>query len=349
MKPRSQIRGVSTPSPDPFDQIPDSLVHFIFNKMADVRFLRRCAAVSKRFNSLVPLVQDIYVKIDRVITVDGDPDVYLNLSSPRPRKLSHLLKLMLFAILKPIHNLHKSNGGNKPLLPQISHHSPAQVLKNFRHIRNLQIELPASEVGTEDGIILKWRAVFGSTLQSCVILAGTLVNHMPASADQEVEDDGIPEQFYANGGLKLRLVWTISSLIAASTRHYLLQQIIKDHPTLESVVLMDADGQGTLNMGAGQLKEFREKPLAAAASSNRTQIPASSMKLRYAPYLELPGKMAMQGATLVVIKPNTEDNSSNSSRKEDELFINGVFDGPLGAAVKALANRSNYPLEINGF
>eukprot|EP00897_Mesotaenium_endlicherianum_P000901 jgi/Mesen1/10811/ME000093S10325 len=52
--------------------------------------------------------------------------------------------------------------------------------------------------------------------------------------------------------LKVRIAWTISSLIAAAARHYLLKQIIAEHPTLESLVLADADGQGTLIMGKAQ-------------------------------------------------------------------------------------------------
>ena len=179
------------------------------------------------------------------------------------------------------------------------------------------------------------------------------MDRKPASSNQEqsVEDNGsIPESFYTNGGLKLRVVWTISSLIAASTRHYLLRQIIKDHPTLRSLVLTDADGQGTLSMGMEQLKEFREKPLAASASSCRTQVPASNMKLRYAPYLELPEGMGMQGATLVAIKPAGEGSScSTSSRKEAEAFVSGAFDGPFKAAAKALVKRRTYLLEMNGF
>ncbi|WOL01849.1 F-box protein [Canna indica] len=340
---------------DHFDRIPDSLVLLIFNKLADVRSLGRCSAVSKRFNSLVPMVHDLYVKIDRVLSVDCDADEALSLSSSKPRNIfTHLLKLMLFAILKPFHNFQNNNGGNKPLLPQVSHHSPAQVLKNFTHVRNLRIELPAGDVGTEDGVFLKWRAEFGSTLQNCVILGGTRMERRPASVNREgsVEDNGsIPEAFYTNGGLKLRVVWTISSLIAASTRHYLLRQIIKDHRTLRSLVLTDADGQGTLTMGAEQLKEFREKPLAASASSNRTQVPASNMKLRYAPYLELPDGTGMQGATLVAIKPAGEGTAScgNSSKKESDTLICGTFDGPYQAAVKALAKRRTYLLEMNGF
>lgn len=339
---------------DQFDRIPDSLVLLILNKIADVQSLGRCSAVSKQFNSLVPLVHDVYVKIDQVVSVDGDYDDAFNPSSLKPQNLfSHFLKLMIFTLLKPFHHLRNTHGGNKPLFPRLSHHSPAQVLKNFTHIHNLTIELPAGDVGTEEGVLLKWRAEFGSTLQNCVILGGTRVDRKLASTELEtgLEDNGsIPESFYTNGGLKLRVVWTISSLIAASTRHYLLRPIIKDHPTLKSLVLTDADGQGTLSMGVDQLKEFREKPLAASASSNRTQVPASNMKLRYAPYLELPGGMGLQGATLVAIKPSSVASSgSHSSRKEADAFVCGAFDGPYKAAVKALMKRRTYLLEMNGF
>ncbi|URD92201.1 F-box protein [Musa troglodytarum] len=302
---------------DHFDRIPDSLVLLIFNKLADVRSLGRCSAVSKRFNALVPLVHNVYVKIDRVVSIDGDSYDALDLSLPKPRTLfAHLLKI---------------HGWSKPLLPQLSHHSPRQVLKNFTHVRNLRMELPAGDVKTEDGVFLKWRAEFGSTLQNCVILGGTMMDYRPASANLE-------------GAM------TISSLIAASTRHYLLRQIIEEHPTLSSLVLTDADGQGTLTMGVEQLKEFREIPLATSASSNRTQVPASYMKLRYAPFLELPEGMGMQGATLVAIKPAGEGTSGGHYyRKEAEAFICGAFDEPLRDAVKALVKNRTYLLEMNGF
>lgn len=354
MQNKTRIHADPSPDQDQFDRIPDSLVLIIFNKIADVRSLGRCSAVSKRFNALVPLVHDVYVKIDRVVTVDGDPDDALNPSSPKPRNLfSNFLKLVMFTLLKPFHHLRNTSGGNKPLFPQLSHHSPAQVLKNFTHIHNLRIELPAGDVGTEEGVLLRWRAEFGSTLQNCMILGGNWVDRRPASAEQEtaLEDNGsIPESFYTNGGLKLRVVWTISSLIAASTRHYLLRPIIKDHPTLKSLVLTDADGQGTLSMGIEQLKEFREKPLAASASANRTQVPASNMKLRFAPYLELPGGKGLQGATLVTIKPTSEGSCGNGSRRKDTDALGcSAFDGPFKAAAKALMKRRTYLLEMNGF
>ncbi|KAL5994881.1 hypothetical protein ACLOJK_024938 [Asimina triloba] len=348
MQSKSRIHDTSSLDLDEFDRIPDSILLIILNKLADVRSLGRCAVVSKRFNSLVPLVNDVFVKIDRVVSVDGDDDDDLDASSQKTHNLFSHLKLMFFTLLKPFHNIRSGNNANKPLLPQLSHHSAEQVLKNFKHIHNLQIELPAGDVGTEDGVLLKWKAEFGSTLQNCVILGGTQIDRKSSADQEQPEDNGsMPESFYTNGGLKLRVVWTISSLIAASTRHYLLRPIIKDHPTLKSLVLTDADGQGTLSMAGEQLREFREKPLAASASSSRTQVPASNMKLRYAPYLELPEGMGMQGATLVAIKPSVE--GSGGSRKEVEAFVSSAFDGPFKAAVKALAKRRTYLLEMNGF
>ncbi|XP_074585295.1 F-box protein At4g18380-like [Curcuma longa] len=353
MQPKARIYADPSSDLDHFDLLPDSIVLLIFNKLADVRSLGRCSAVSKRFNSLVFLVHDVYIKIDRVVTVDGDSDDPQSSSSPRQRPLfANLLKLMLFSLLKPFQNVRGIKGSSKPVFPQLSHHSPAQVLKDFTHVHNLRIELPSGDVGTEEGVVLKWRAEFGSTLQKCVILGGTRVDQKPVSSELEspVEDNGsIPEAFYTNGGLKLRVVWTISSLIAASTRHYLLRPIIRNHPTLKNLVLTDTDGQGTLCMGEEQLKEFREKPLAPLGSSNRTQVPASNMKLKYAPILELPGGMALQGATLVTIKPSSDGSSTINTRTETDAFISGAFDGPFKTAVKTLMKRRTYLLEMNGF
>uniref|UniRef100_A0ACD5YPF6 Uncharacterized protein n=1 Tax=Avena sativa TaxID=4498 RepID=A0ACD5YPF6_AVESA len=358
---------------DHFDNVPDSLVLIIFNKLADARSLGRCSAVSKRFNALVPLVDDACLRIDRVISTDGADaaDDALGVSGGGTRQrggvFSGLLKTVLLAVLKPfghcdagVRSAAHGQGKHAP------HHSPAQVLKNFSSIRNLRMELPVSDVGTEDGVLLKWKAVFGSTLQTCVILGGTKLDHAgphsaapaaaPAAAEHDASqsqqnqgDGSIPESFYTNGGLKLRVVWTISSLIAAATRHYLLREILKEHPTLERVELTDAHGQGTLCMERPQLKEFTDKPLAAAAAANRTQVPACNMKLRYAPMLELSDGTRIQGATLVVIKPVGETGGICGGRKELDDFVAGAFDGPFREAVAMLSKRRTYLLEMNGF
>eukprot|EP00249_Psilotum_nudum_P017073 c26141_g2_i1 orf=1036-2181(-) len=356
---------------DQFDSVPDSILLLILNRLSDIKALGRCCAVSKRLNALVPQVENVVVRVDCVISGEDS-----NLGVKSKGLFSHLVRFVLGTLVKPLQALQQFLGSKKTVLTEVSHHSPGEVLRNFRDVRNLRIELPGGELGVEEGAVLKWRAEFGSTLESCVILgASSMANFendkqggtcetgkhylgragdRPPTAALDAEGGGVtgsqddngimPESFYTNGGLKLRVVWTISSLIAASARHYLLQQIICDHPTLESLVLTDADGQGMLCMNKEQLQEFREKPLAISASSNRTQVPALNMKLWYAALLELPAGITMRGATLVAIRP-----SDQPIRKESELFVSSVFDEPFKSAATSLVNRRTYLLEMNSF
>lgn len=355
-------------SVDTFDRLPDSLLLHILNDLRDIKALGRCSAVSKRFHGLVPLVDNILVKVDCVISADD----HTSLSLKGKGFFSLFFKFLLGSLLKPLHALHHYLAPKRNLLAEVSHHSPGEVLKNFKSVRHLKIELPGGELGVEDGVLLKWRAEFGSTLESCVILgASSLLNFDKQVAGKssigylrriedvstaEIEEDAatltasqedtgsIPESFYTNGGLKLRVVWTISSLIAASARHYLLQQIICDHPTLESLILADADGQGTLCMGKRQLRDFRDKPIATSAAFNRTQVPALNMKLWYAPLLDLPGGSGMKGATLVSIRP-----SDQSLIKETDNVVSSVFEEPFKSAASSLVKRRTYVLEMNSF
>ncbi|XP_044497195.1 F-box protein At4g18380-like [Mangifera indica] len=238
----------------------------------------------------------------------------------------------------------------------VTHHSPTQVLKNFNEIRFLRIELPSGELGIDDGVLLKWRADFGSTLVNCVILgAASVINNAFKSHHENeaqvscVPDDNgsIPESFYTNGGLKLRVVWTISSLIAASARHYLLQPIIAEHETLDSLVLTDTDGQGTLCMNREQLEELRVKPLSASSASKRTLVPALNMRLWYAPHLELPNGVVLKGATLVAIRPSEQ--SAANKDLADGSWVASAFEEPYGIAAKMLVKRRTYCLEMNSF
>lgn len=274
--------------------------------------------------------------------------------------------------MKPLHVLQQYLAHKKNVFAEVSHHSPGDVLKNFKDVRNLKIELPGGELGIGEGVLLRWKAEFGSTLESCVILgASSLVNFDKQAGGKsskgyfrriedvpsvDVEEDtelvsgsqdgpgNIPEAFYTNGGLKLRVVWTISSLIAASARHYLLQQIIRDHPTLESIVLSDADGQGTLCMSKEQLRDFRDKPITASTSSPRTQVPALNIKLWYAPFLDLPNGSGMKGATLVAIRPNNQP-----AEKDAEKLVSNAFEEPFRSAASSLVGKRTYLLEMNSF
>ncbi|KAK3001453.1 hypothetical protein RJ639_021143 [Escallonia herrerae] len=363
---------------DHFDRLPDPLLLLIFNRIGDVKALGRCSAASRRFAALVPQVDNAVVRVDCVIS-DDDPSSSSPAAAARgkpPSPFSHLLRLVYGGIVKPLQALGQFLGPKRsgsgsgsgsasdedPDQGGVTHHSPTQVLKNFNELRSLRIELPSGELGIDDGLLLKWRADFGSTLDNCVILGASSVvyaepgcnndgfcgngggNNDPVSGD---DNGSIPESFYTNGGLKLRVVWTISSLIAASARHYLLQPIIAEHKTLDSLVLTDADGQGVLCMNRDQLEELRVKPLSASSAAKRTLVPALNMRLWYAPHLELPDGTVLKGATLVAIRPSEQP----GAKKEvsDVSWVSAAFEEPFGMAARMLVKRRTYCLEMNSF
>lgn len=373
---------------DHFDRMPDSLILLVFNKIADVKALGRCCVVSRRFNSLVSQVENVVIRVDCVISADdaSSPSSSSSASGASAvtdksrNPFSSLFRLVFSGLIKPfqsftqfITNTPRRADASSALddydfdHSSVTHHSPIQVLKNFNEIKSLRIELPSGELGIDEGVLLRWRADFGSTLDYCVILGASLVTHavttggsgnntIPNAVEQRSNNDNaavdsaegsIPESFYTNGGLKLRVVWTISSLIAASARHYLLQPIISEHKTLDSLILTDADGQGVLCMNREQLEELRVKPLSASAASKRTLVPALSMLLWYAPHLELPDGTVLKGATLVAIRP------SEVPRKDvfgsDGNWVASAFEEPYGTAARMLVKRRTYCLEMNSF
>ncbi|CAK9135501.1 unnamed protein product [Ilex paraguariensis] len=375
---------------DHFDYLPDSLLLLVFNKIGDVKALGRCCVVSKRFHSLVPQVENIVVRVDCVMSDESSSSSAATSSDKSRSPFSSLFRLFFSGISKPLQYLTQFLGPKRSVGPAssssslsideddldqngVTHHSPTQVLKNFNEIRLLRIELPSGELGIDQGVLLKWRADFGSTLDNCVILgASSVILPVPSKIllsgetnrddfrmnngggngnGNGNEDNGsIPESFNTNGGLKLRVVWTISSLIAASARHYLLQPIIGEHKTLDSLVLTDTDGQGVLCMNRAQLEELRVKPLSASSASKRTLVPALNMRLWYAPHLELPDGTVLKGATLVAIRPSEQ--AQVAVKKEvgsDGSWVSAGFEEPFGTAARMLVKRRTYCLEMNSF
>lgn len=362
---------------DHFDLLPDSLLLLLFNRISDVKSLARCSLVSRRFRSLVPLVDSLLLRVDCVLSDDSTTAASSshpidNNNKAAKSLFSHLLRFFsrpfhsLFLSLYPNSTPPPASASCSASSPDVSHYSPTEVLRGFHEIRRLRIELPGGELGIDQGVLLKWTADFGSTLDACVVLAASSVaaasspdsvaaTSSPDSAaadesakDHEGDDNGsVPESFYTDSGLKMRVVWTISSLIAASARHFLLHQIISDHRSLESLELTDSDGQGVLRMNKEQLQELRVKPLLASASANRTMVPALHMMLWYAPSLELPDGLVLRGATLVAIRPSEE--SVVAKEASDLCWATGAFGEPYGSAVKLLLKRRAYCLEMNSF
>ncbi|EPS70457.1 hypothetical protein M569_04296 [Genlisea aurea] len=364
---------------DHLDRLPDSLILLIFNKIGDVKALGRCCVVSRRFHSLVPQVDHVIVRVDCVIS-DDEPSATSSSSASSAsaahksrHPISSLFRIFFSGIFKPLQSLSQIIAPSHRRLSLseefnveadqniVTHHSPTQVLKNFNEIKVLRIELPGGELGIDEGVLLKWKANFGSTLDNCAILgASSIVNisdkncefagdndYANSNTNAGESDGNIPESFYTNGGLKLRVVWTISSLIAASARHYLLQSIISEHKTLESLVLTDLDGQGVLSMNREQLEELRVKPLSASLASKRTLVPALNMRLWYAPHLELPNGIVLKGATLVAIRPSEQPKKELVGSEMN--WVASAFEEPFGTAARMLVKRRTYCLEMNSF
>ncbi|KAK1256499.1 F-box protein [Acorus gramineus] len=345
---------------DHFDRLPDPLLLTVFNRIGDVKSLGRCSAVSRRFHSLAFLSDDLLLR------VDPSSDHHSPSPSPpvdKPRGGGAGLFSLLLHLLRPLHHLlckKPSPTAADSAADAVNHHSPREVLKGFTDLRRLRIELPEGELGVDDGALLRWRARFGSTLDRCVIFAASSVEppsiRQPGSPE-EPSPGGDGESFYMDGSLKLRVVWTISTLIAASARHYLLRPIVEDHLTLETLVLADADRQGILSMGRAQMDDLRARPVVDAPKGegtdqpHRTVVPALDMRLWYAPRLELPGGgPVLIGATLIAIWP-----AGRPAEEVDEpaKWVTESFreeeEEPVGLAARILAKRKSYCLEMNSF
>lgn len=236
------------------------------------------------------------------------------------------------------------------------------ILYGFERIKELEIELPTGDLRLEKRAGIKWKAEFGKTLRSCVILG-----HRCGGVGESDLGGG--------GGLKTRVVWTISALIAASARHYMVKEIVKENLHLSRLIIKDRDGEGTVIIDESGIKEFREDKgenqdedeaqngnLNAGGvwwRSNRTRVPAVWMRMRHEAKLELSNGVTMEGATLVVVRPTMNTigvvNGTTEEAEEEQRWDEGLvaagsrFDGVYGEAVEKLIKRRSYLLEMNSF
>ncbi|KAK9273315.1 hypothetical protein L1049_018122 [Liquidambar formosana] len=346
-----------------FDRLPDDLLRSIFNKVLDAKTLCQCLSVSKRFASLVPQTDTVSLAV-----------------SPRtsrptiPKPTGFLRSLINKFITKPLRFLHHivvPSSAASPDSEDDPYGLPNEVFKSFSDIQSLCIQLPChgGEFGSDGGdSLLKWKAEFGSEIESCVILGATSFqrNHKPSPntiiingkereeqrGDEHEQSES--ESLFSNDELKLRVVWTISCLIAASARHYLLNKLVKEHPNLRNAVITDASGQGRLCMRDEQIVEMRNSAESSATTLERTQVPALKMKLWYVPELELPAAgRVMKGATLVVIRAVNGVKRVGSAGD----LLEGAFEGEeeekvLGEAVREMIKKKEkrtYTMEMDSF
>ncbi|KAL8523464.1 hypothetical protein ACS0TY_013427 [Phlomoides rotata] len=311
---------------DLFDLLPDPIFLLILNRVSDIKTLLRCRSVSKRFNSLVPQADSLLLIVDRVISADSGGVSFL----------SSLFK----SLLTSFHQLVSLSPS--PENPTRLPNSPSQILRGFDAITNLRIQLPAGDLRLGKGTTIKWVARFGKTLQSCVILA--------------FHNGVVP-----SGGLKMRVVWTISALIAASARHFMVIDVVNEQESLCHLVVYDKENEGTVIMDQEGLREFRDAGDSAEEinsggawwRNNRTTVPAVGIRMRHEAKLELSSGMVMEGATLVVVRPvgggqrrrEAEDHHGDDGLAAEAFGKEGVY----AEAVERLLKSRNYILEMNSF
>lgn len=351
----SVMESVPENATDGFDRLPDPIILTIFNNISDIKTLIRCRAVSRRFNSLVPQSDSLLLRVDRVISSadsddDGDTSSVIGFIKSIVKSIQDLISP------PPGHTLQSTSN------PHQSQNSPAMILRGFERIKELEIELPTGDLRLEKRAGIKWKAEFGKTLKSCVILGFRCV--------------GVGESdLGGGGGLKTRVVWTISALIAASARHYMVKEIVKENVHLSKLIVKDREGEGTVLMNESGIKEFREDKGENQDEeegqngnvngggvwwrSNRTRVPAVWMRMRHEAKLELSNGVTMEGATLVVVRPTTNaigvvgataEEAEEEQRWDEGLVAAGRgFDGMYGEAVEKLIKRRSYLLEMNSF
>ncbi|KAJ0241505.1 F-box protein [Hirschfeldia incana] len=323
---------------DAFDAIPNHVVIDILNRVADVKTLIRCRSVSKRFNSLATQSDSLLLQLDQILgTTESEPEV----NSP---------------VASFFRSIFKSINGFLPIFsrsakPVETPKSPAQILAGFNRIKNLEVELYGGDANLEKGAAVKWKAEFGDTLKSSVIVAFRSATVNASATESPVNAVETDSEFVC--GLKTRVVWTINALMAASTRHHLMRDLVKEHKEMETLTVRDREEEGTMVMDAAGMREYRdtearveEKGLGLERVKDRTEVPNVRMSMRHAPMLKLKSGICLEAATLVVVRPSGVTSDDNDAELATEAF---AADCMYGEAVTALLKRRRNVLEMNSF
>ncbi|XP_051118760.1 F-box protein At4g18380-like [Andrographis paniculata] len=332
---------------DCFDRLPDEIVLSIFKKLQDAKSLCMSMAVCKRFRSIAPQVDEISLSIPKKKAAAA--------AEFRNPVVRVLMKPFNF-ISQLVKSRSKSSDEND--LDFYSYYLHNEILKSFGEVRGLRLRLPchgnrnfkSGKNGKPPKTFLKWKAEFGRDLHSCVILGAKSFSD---KSDRSPESDPEARVSMPDEDLKLRIVWTISCLIAATARHYLIQETVKRQGTIQNVVVSDETNQGRLLMNSAQIEELRVskgKGRQEEVPEPRSRVPALRMKMWFMDSLEVGDSgRVMEGATLVVIKPAAA--AAAPVGGGDVLGFGDDDEGKMleEAARKLMVAKKCYTLEMNSF
>lgn len=367
---------------DQFDRLPNEILHLIFNKLHDAHSLTRSMSVCKRFASIIPENNTVSLAVPRKISLKQQPCIDhpiatksncnrcgRQLGSTASKSVSKSLigKIIATPIRFILRRIFTSKSTRLDDETDCTFYSPHQVLKNFKEIQSLRIEIPRGEIGLDGrDSLLRWRAEFGSELESCVLFGAKSLHkrsqnpNFDKKIDERRQQEGNrsdEEQFIGDDELKLRIVWAISCLISASARHSLLKKVVLEHLMLRRVAIGDGSNQGKVRMSREQIEELRRKNvnLEVESETERTPLPALKMKMWYAEELELKEGWVVEGATVLVIRPVEKE---KEEKERDCDLVSRVWNGGddeeentvFGEAVREMMKKKkSCTLEMNSF
>ncbi|KAH0863608.1 hypothetical protein HID58_080819, partial [Brassica napus] len=130
--------------------------------------------------------ESLVLRLDHAVTTESQPD------SP----VSNFFK----SLFKPFHGFFSLFP--KPAKPTtttiISPIIPSKILSRFDRIKNLDVERPGGDAKPEKSAGIKWKADFGKTLKTCVVVAFRSASTVSSSSDGELDAEFVT-------GLKTRV------------------------------------------------------------------------------------------------------------------------------------------------
>ncbi|KAG5517451.1 hypothetical protein RHGRI_038007 [Rhododendron griersonianum] len=317
-----------------FQRLSDDVVLNIFNKVSDVKWLFRCLVVSKRFSSLIPLVQTLS------FTTNAWGWDYL--SFPRHVSDKALVKgslgefpklLIMNSLLETFLYLRKPH-----LLPSLPLNASGLVLlAKSMLVRSLNLDI-VSDFNAHNDSLFEWGAKLTSKLDSVTFLCAASFSKMMKSEEDDEEEI---ENEITHEELICRVNLAINCLREAALRLGILSHFIAEIPSLHSITITDSNNKGMkLCLGGDKLVECMNAFALERAFPLTESWTGKIMRVGYVPVLRLPmSGYVMKRVTIVHFNLHGDDDSDAETAMLDAFAEEqGVF---LEAVVQILENHKD--------
>ncbi|KAH7861837.1 hypothetical protein Vadar_031529 [Vaccinium darrowii] len=276
-----------------FQRLPDDIVLIIFDKVSNVKWLCRCSMVSKRFFSLVPLVQTVSTRI------------FMPCKPVNNGLLGKFSKFLSNMVLKPLRYFHKL-----ALSPPLQSHDPPRLmfLCSLKQTRFLNFEFVSGFNAINDSVF-QWGCQFNTKQASVTFLIATSLSKI-MEPEEESEEEELGPRFYYSA------MWVGLWLHA-------LCDVVTRHPMLQSITISDLINKGVPErcLGGEKLVECRNAVALAEESWAKRNV-----RVGCVPVLQLPRSgYVMKHATIMNYKMYGDDYEVDSAVLDAFAEEEGVF------------------------